>query len=141
TMVPEHFGMSRPAAVMEAVYTGTLDGQRMLELAPLVFKAASGGDEVARGLIAMLGDELVATATAAIRRLHLTRRAFDVILGGGIFRNGDGRLMSQVRGGITAVAPAASLKRLSAPPVLGAALMGLDSIRAGAAAKARLKRQ
>jgi N-acetylglucosamine kinase-like BadF-type ATPase len=126
---------------MEALYTEALDGQRMLELAPLVFKAAARGDGVARGLIAMLGDEVVATANAAIRRLRLTRRRFDVILGGGIFRSGDGLLMSQVSGGIKRVAPEASLTVLDVPPVLGAALLGLDAIRAGPAARARLKKE
>ena len=134
-LVPEHFHMPRPAAVMEALYVGRLDSQRMLELAPVVFRAAARGDDVARELIAGMADEIVATANAAIRRLRLTTRTFEVILGGGIFRSGDGRLLKRVRDGILFVAPHAELRRLTAPPVLGAALLGLDGLGAGAAAK------
>ena len=134
-LVPEHFHMPRPASVMEALYVGRLDGQRMLELAPVVFRAAARGDEVARELIASMADEIVATANAAIRRLHITGRTFEVILGGGIFRSGDGRLLKRVRDGVLLVAPHAELRRLAAPPVLGAALIGLDEARSGVAAK------
>ena len=71
-LVPQHFRMARPASVMEALYVGRLDGQRMLEdLAPVVFKAAGRGDAVARELIDELADEVVATANAAIRRLRI----------------------------------------------------------------------
>jgi N-acetylglucosamine kinase-like BadF-type ATPase len=138
TLVPEHFRMARPAAVMEALYVGRLDGQRLLEVAPIVFRAARRGDDVARGLIGMVADEVVATANAAIRRLRITTRTFEVILGGGLFRSGDGRLLARVRDGINEVAPRAVMRRLGAPPVLGAALMGLDATRAGAAARERL---
>jgi N-acetylglucosamine kinase-like BadF-type ATPase len=138
TLVPEHFHMARPASVMEALYVGRLDGQRLLEIAPIVFRAARRGDEVSRELIAMLADEVVATANAAIRRLHITARTFEVVLGGGIFRSGDGRLLTRVREGVQAVAPHAVMRRLDAPPVLGAALIALDATRAGAAARARV---
>jgi len=141
TLVAQHFGMKRPEAVMEALYTQALDPQRMLELAPIVFEAEARGDGESRRLITMLADEIVTTANAAIRRLRITRRPFDVVLGGGIFRSRDGLLMSRVREGITAVAPEAKLKRLDAPPVLGAALLGLDATKARPAAKERVKRE
>jgi len=81
-MVPAYFGMARPHAVMEAVYVGKLGSARLSELAPLVFKAAAAGDQVAQGLIAEMADEIVARANAAIRRLHLTRSEVYVVLGG-----------------------------------------------------------
>src|SRR4029077_18483333 len=99
-LVPEHFHMSRPAAVMEALYVGKLEERGLKDLAPVVFKAASHGDEVARGLIDELADEVVATANAAIRRLRIASRSFEVILGGGIFRSRDSRLLSRIRTGI-----------------------------------------
>lgn len=139
--VPAHFHMSRPAAVMEALYTGSLEEHRMLELPPVVFRAAGRGDPVSRELIAMLADEVVATANAAIRRLHLTRRPFDVVLGGGIFAGGDGAFMDRVRRGIASVAPAAEMHSLDAPPVVGAALLGLEAMRAGPAARARVAKE
>lgn len=140
-LVPQRFGMARPAAVMEAVYLGSLDAHRLLDLAPVVFTAAAHGDQVSRGLIAAMAAEIVATANATVRRLHLAGKEFEVILGGGIFRSHDGMFMRDVRDGILAVAPKAELRRLDVPPVVGAALIGLDELRAGAAAKKRVTEQ
>lgn len=137
--VPAYFDMPRPTAVMEAVYVGSMDPDRLSELAPLVFKAAAEGDRVARQMLDEMADEIVVTAAAAIRRLHVTTRDVHVVLGGGVFRSRDSRLMARIRTGIAAVAPKAEIRRLEAPPVLGAALIGLDQIRAGPAAEKRLR--
>ena len=85
--------------------------------------------------------EIVATANAAIRRLRLTRLAFDVVLGGGIFRARDRDFVARVRDGVNGVAPAATMTRLEAPPVVGAALLALDAIGAKPAAKERLRNE
>lgn len=138
-LVPAHFKMARPTAVMEAIYVGRIDYGRARELPPLVFDAARHGDQVARGLIDEMADEIVATAAAAIRRLHVVNREVDVILGGGIFRSKDERFLSRVQTGIVAAAPRADVRRLEAPPVLGAALLGLDAVRAPRSAQARLR--
>ena len=137
--VPAYFDMSRPTAVMEAVYVGRLDADRLSELAPLVFRAAADDDRVARQMLDEMADEIVVTVAAAIRRLHVTTRDVHVVLGGGLFRSRDSRLMSRIRAGIAGVAPKAEIRRLEAPPVLGAALIGLDDIKAGPAAEARLR--
>src|SRR6059058_5949713 len=47
-VVPAYFGMTRPTAVMEAVYVGKLSDSRLNEVAPLVFKAAAEKDRVAQ---------------------------------------------------------------------------------------------
>jgi N-acetylglucosamine kinase-like BadF-type ATPase len=132
--------MSSPAAVMEAIYVGRLDARELLNLPPLVFTAASGGDRVAQQMLDEVADEVVGMATATIRRLRLASRAVEVILGGGIFRSEDGSFGDRIRDGIRRVAPSARIKRLEAPPVLGAALMGLDELHAPASARARLRR-
>lgn len=139
-LVSAHFDMRGPTAIMEAVYLGKLDQGRLSELAPLVFEAAAQGDEVARGLIDELADEVVATANAAIKRLRVTKRDVEVILGGGVFRSNDRRLLNRIRIGIASVAPHAVIRKLEAPPVLGAALIGLDEVRATHPARARLRR-
>jgi N-acetylglucosamine kinase-like BadF-type ATPase len=138
-LVPAHFKMSSPTAVMEAVYLGGLDQGRLSALSPIVFAAAGQGDSVAQGLIDDMADEVVATANAAIRRLHVTKRDVDVVLGGGVFRSNDARLFERIAAGIAAVAPKAAIRRLEAPPVLGAALIGLDEVHAGPQARARLR--
>jgi N-acetylglucosamine kinase-like BadF-type ATPase len=138
--VSAHFGMARPTAVMEAIYVGRLHNDRLSELAPVVLKAASGGDAVARDLVDQMVEEIVVTANAAIKRLRLTRRDVHVVLGGGVLRAMDARLIARITQGIRLVAPAAVIMQLEAPPVLGAALIGLDEVGASEAARDRLRR-
>ena len=52
----------------------------------------------------------------------------------------DARLVEQIAQGIRRVAPAAMIMQLEAPPVLGAALIGLDEVGASEAARDRLRR-
>jgi hypothetical protein len=56
-----------------------------------------------------------------------------------VLRAGDKRLLDRVRAGIAAQAPKADIRRLEAPPVLGAALIGLDELHAPSAARVRLR--
>ena len=94
---------------------------------------------MAGGIIDALADEVVAMVVSAIRRLHLTRRDVEVVLGGGIVRSGDGRFHGRIEAGILATAPAARISMLHAPPVVGAALLGLDLLTAGASAQRNVR--
>jgi N-acetylglucosamine kinase-like BadF-type ATPase len=139
-LVPDHFGLRRPRQVLEALYLGRIDEARIAELAPVVFRAATGGDPIARSIVDRQADEVVVLASTAIKRLHMSALDVDVVLGGGIFRNEDDAFFARIDEGLHAVAPAARTHVLTAPPVLGAALMGLDHIGAGPAAQRRLRR-
>lgn len=127
-LVPRHFGLAHPAAVTRAMYTGRIRERRVAELSPVVFAAATAGDPVARSIVDRLATELVAMARALIRRLHLSRLDPDVVLGGGVFRTNDKAFFDAIADGIAEVAPGARLVRLAAPPVVGAALIGLDRL-------------
>jgi len=140
SLVPEYFGMTRPTALMEAIYTGRLHSDRLSELSPVAMKAAASGDAVARELIDQMVEEIVVTANAAIRRLRLTRRDVHVVLGGGVLRAMDASLIARITEGIRRAAPAAVIMQLAAPPVLGAALIGLDQVGASEAARSRLRK-
>ena len=135
-LVPRHFGYASPGALVRALYTGRVAEERLGELSPIVFEAAVAGDDVARGIVDRLADELVAMATALIRRLRLTRLDPDVVLAGSVFRAEDPAFHSRVRDGVLAVAPAARIVRLVAPPVLGSALLGLEQLRGGPVSEA-----
>lgn len=139
--VPAHFGLARPLSLTKALYGGRIDEWRLLELSPTVFVAAAEGDEVARAIIDRLADELAAMAIAIIRRLHLTRTDVDVVLAGGVFRSNDARLLDRLDGLVHRVAPAAHLIPLEAPPLLGAALLGVEELAGGPspAAERRLR--
>ncbi len=126
--VPAHFGVARPRSLTAAMYRGDIAFLRHHEIAPLVFAAAGQGDAVARAIVDRQADEVVAWAGAAITRLNLRRRDPDVVLAGSVFRVEDPLFYARIGAGLAAVAPAAHVSRLGAPPVLGAALLGLDRL-------------
>jgi N-acetylglucosamine kinase-like BadF-type ATPase len=137
--VPAFFGMRRPIDVTTALYHRQLSDRRLRDLSPVVFAAAAEGDAVARAILDRLGDELAVMATAIIRRLHLTRRDVDVVLAGGLFEARDDALVARIAASVQAVAPAALVRPLARPPVLGALLLALDAAGGSAEAKLRLR--
>jgi N-acetylglucosamine kinase-like BadF-type ATPase len=138
-LVPAHFGLPDPEAVLSAVYTGALDYGRLFELARVCLDAAAGGDAAAARATGLLADEVVAMANAIIGRLGVAGDAVEVVLGGGVFDSAYAAFTAQVEAGVVALAPKARFRRLEAPPVLGAALLGLDAIGATAGSEPNLR--
>ena len=136
--VPRHFGLDLPSTVAEEIHAGRLAQRRMIELAPVVF-AEAGADDVAAGIVDRLADEIVALARATLVRLGLERSAVEVVLGGGLLRSGDERLHAAVADGLARVGPAIGIRTTGAPPVVGAALHGLDRLGASESAKERVR--
>jgi N-acetylglucosamine kinase-like BadF-type ATPase len=137
--VPAHFALPDAEAVITAIYTGALPYGRLFELARVLLDAATEGDAPSREAANILADEVATLAGAAITRLRVQETAVEVVLGGGIFDTLDTEFHARVAEGIHAVAGKAVLLRLSAPPVLGAALLGLDALGADEEVKARLR--
>ena len=129
--VPAHFGLKSPPALTKALYLEQIPETAIPFLAPVIFRTAQEGDAIARSIIDRLADELAGMATALIRRLRLGRLDPEVVLAGGVFKTDDEPFLSRLEAAIRAVAPNAQLRRLHAPPVLGAALVGLDRLAAG----------
>ncbi len=125
--VPAALGTPDAEAALTGIYTGTLPYNRLFELARVLLDAAAEGDAPARAAADMLADEIAAFVRAAVVRLDLHDEAVEVVLGGGIFETTDVAFHARVAAGVRAAAPRAVLVRLSAPPVLGAALIGLDA--------------
>jgi len=140
-LVPQTVGLRRPIDVTRAMYDGRMSQRRLEELSPLVFRTAAEGDAVARSIVDRLADELAVMAIAIARRLRVASREVDVVLTGGVFRTEEpgfyARLGERLAGGL----PRAQVHRLTARPVLGAALLGLDALGAarGGAAERRLR--
>ncbi|HEX4433555.1 MAG TPA: BadF/BadG/BcrA/BcrD ATPase family protein [Acidimicrobiales bacterium] len=137
--VPAQLGTTDAEAALTGVYSGTLPYNRLFELARVLLDAAADGDAPAREAADFLADEIGAFVRAAVVRLDLQDEAVEVVLGGGIFDTADAAFHARVAAGIHASAPRATLVRLDAPPVLGAALIGLDAAGAPAEAKAALR--
>lgn len=136
-VVPAYFGLTRPHDLMEALHSGRISRARLVELPPVVFAAAAAGDRVAAAIVARQADEVVTMAVTALRGLDLVAHDdLDVVLGGGIFRNGHDGFLPRIADGIGAVAPGAQVRVVRDPPVVGAVLLGLDRLGAPASALA-----
>jgi hypothetical protein len=105
----------------------------------VLLDAAADGDLLARQAADTLADEVVAFIRAAVARLDLQDEPVEVVLGGGVFDTKDVAFHERVAAGVHDVSPRAVLVRLDAPPVLGAALIGLDAIGAPATALAAVR--
>ena len=136
--VPGHFGLGTPGELVEAIHLGAIAQRRIIELPPVVFDAA-GSDPVAAGIVDRLAAEVLALVRAAIERLELEdAAAVEVLLGGGMFRTADGRLLGAIETGLGA---GVELRVTSSEPIVGAALLGLDDLGAGPEALARARRE
>jgi N-acetylglucosamine kinase-like BadF-type ATPase len=136
--VPEHFGLATPNELAEAIHVKTIPVRRVLELPPLVF-AEAARDPVAAGIVNRLAGEVVALARAALTRLELTNEPVEVLLGGGLLRNGDGAVHAAIAAGLREVSRSVTVRPTVSPPVVGAALLGLDELGADADAQKRLR--
>jgi N-acetylglucosamine kinase-like BadF-type ATPase len=128
TAVAAHFGMASVEEVTLGFHFGTLPEQRIHELAPLLFDVSESGDAVAGAVVDRMGDEVVAMAMVALRRLDLLATPTEVVLGGGVLRGRDRRLMARIEEGFRTAGVQAELVVVGAPPVVGAALLGLDEL-------------
>jgi N-acetylglucosamine kinase-like BadF-type ATPase len=95
--------------------------------APLVFQVAAEGDAVARETIRWAGRELGKLANGIIRQLGFETLDFEVVLAGSMY-NGGPMLIDALRETIHDVAPGARLVRLTAPPVVGGVLLGMEQV-------------
>ncbi len=139
--LPPLLGARRPVDIALGIEARRIDHERIRDLAPAVFEAARDGDAEARKIVDHLADELATMAVAAIRRLRLVRTPTPVVLGGAVFSADDPAFLQRFRDKLAAAAPRATVHRLEAPPVLGAALLALDEIGAPAAAQERLRNE
>lgn len=130
----EQLGVASVPALIEDLHFGRRDSGELTALTPTVFEAARAGDAVATGLVDRQAEEIVAFARACVTRLGLTDRDIPIVLGGGIIRAGDDRLIGGITRGLALSAPRARLEILDSAPIVGAALLALD--RAGASAGA-----
>jgi hypothetical protein len=81
----------------------------------------------------------VAFARAVLTRLDLLDAEAPVILGGGMVRSDRGWLAGRVSARLAEHAPRASVRAVTAPPVLGAGLLALDELGSADGAQERLR--
>jgi N-acetylglucosamine kinase-like BadF-type ATPase len=128
--VMQHFGTATVVEVTAALHFGEMPRGRLHELVPVLFGVAAAGDEPARAVVKRQAVEVFLLARAAIDRLNLRDQSTDVVLGGGVLAARHPLLMVEMLRRFEAHAPRANLLMVDDPPVVGAALLGLDALGA-----------
>ena len=137
--LPAHFGLPSMYALIEALHLEHIGHDRRHELTPVLFATAAAGDRRARSLVTRLAEEVTVMATVALTRLDLLEEETPVLLGGGVLTAGHPLLDDTVRELLAARAPKADVRVVTASPVLGAVLLGLDRLGAPARAQERAR--
>lgn len=114
--------------LLRALYHEQIPHEALLDLVPLLFEAAEAGDEPSRELLIKMGAEVGLTANTFIRRCNLEDEDVEVVLGGGIFKGKGPLLLDTVKREIHAAYPRAKIIRPRYEPVVGAALLALETL-------------
>jgi len=94
--------------------------------APLVFRIAAEGDLTAQALVRWTGTELGNLAKAIMRQLDLRDDPFDLVLAGSYFK-GSPAIIEAFSASVAEHTNSARLVHLSAPPVIGGVLLGMET--------------
>ncbi|MFE5806436.1 N-acetylglucosamine kinase [Streptomyces sp. NPDC056491] len=137
--LPAHLGHDSMASLIEALHLGRVPRGRLHELTPVLFTVAAAGDPPALSLVHRQADEVVAMASVALGRLGLLEQEVPVVLGGSVLAAGHPQLNDRIAEGLAGRAPLARISVITAPPVLGAALLGLDALGSPSGAYERLR--
>ncbi|GAA4585131.1 BadF/BadG/BcrA/BcrD ATPase family protein [Planotetraspora phitsanulokensis] len=132
------FGTATVEQAVVGLHFGHLPIARLHALVPPLLVAARH-DAVARSLVERLADEVAVLGMVAMRRLDLLGGPCEVVLGGGVLTAGDDLLMSLIAERYADQAPHARLVVADVPPIVGAALLGLDRLGASAEARERVR--
>ena len=116
------------AELSQDLHTGRRTTAELAVLAPAVLAAARGGDATAIRVVDRQADEIVTFVTASLARLDLEDRPVPVVLGGGLIRSGDARLLDGVRRGLAERAPHTRAIIVDDPPIVGAAMLALEAM-------------
>ncbi|MFJ8711952.1 N-acetylglucosamine kinase [Streptomyces violaceus] len=137
--LPAHFGLPSMYALIEALHLGQVAQSRRHELTPVLFATAADGDTIARMIVDRQAEEVVSMAVVALTRLDLVDEPAPVLLGGGVLAAEHPQLNTMIHNLLADQAPKAIPQVVTASPVLGAALLGLDRVGAREGAQGRLR--
>jgi N-acetylglucosamine kinase-like BadF-type ATPase len=126
-LVLNYLEMPSEEALLNHLYQDKISNRKLLWLVPLLFEAAEAGDQPAIKLIIQLGEEVATTANALIKRFSMQGMDVEVGLAGGVFKGKGSLLIRTATRGIHRVAPKARIRKTRYEPVVGAALLALES--------------
>jgi N-acetylglucosamine kinase-like BadF-type ATPase len=139
--VPAAFGLASVAEVTESIHLGRIVYGDLALLAPVVFEQADNGDAIAGTLVDRQGREIAIMAISCLERLDLLEAEVPVVLGGGILANRHERLWTALESELRTRAPKAVISHVTVPPLIGAALLALESVGASRTVLARATRE
>jgi N-acetylglucosamine kinase-like BadF-type ATPase len=128
--IMKHFGTASVVEVTAAVHFDEMPRSRIHELVPVLLRVAAAGDGPARAVVERLAEEVFLLARAAYDRLKLRDQPTDVVLGGSVLAARHPLLIEGVSRRLAAHAAHVNLLVVDDPPVVGAALLGLDALGA-----------
>lgn len=137
--LPGHFGLGSMYELIEALHLGSLAQRRLHELVPVLFAVAAAGDPVAAALVERQAEEVALLAVVALERLGLLGEEAPVLLGGGVLAARHPLLNGRIEELLAERAPHARVSVVTAPPVLGAGLLGLDALGSAPEAHGKLR--
>ncbi len=133
--IMKHFGTASVVEVTAALHFDEMPRSRIHELVPVLLRVAASGDGPARAVVERLAEEVFLLARAAYDRLKLRDQPTDVVLGGSVLAARHPLLIEGVSRRLAAHAAHVNLLVVDDPPVVGAALLGLDALDASPDAK------
>ena len=126
-LVQDHFQLIEMKDLMHRIYVTGLSRAEVASLAPLVIRAAHGGDAVALNLIDQGAHDLAQMVRAVADRLHFTDGSSELALVGGLFKAGD-VVLSPLRVAIRTQIPGCQIVFAELPPASGAVLLALKDL-------------
>ena len=146
--VPAFYRLPSMHDVAVAFHLDKLGEDDLIRLPAVLFATAGAGDPVALRVVERQAGEIATMAATAIARLGLADAGagagadtgtIPVILGGGVLEAKNPLLTAAITRHLAARAPTAVIRIVDAPPVTGAALLGLDYLAAGPTAETTLR--
>lgn len=125
TMLTRLLCRARGLREISEIVLRPLGAPEVSSLFPFVLDAARRGDRVAARLLEEAGTDLAQLAAALVRRLGWKRRAFPVVLSGGVFRASE-RVRRSFARRLHRVAPRARVRQLQRPAVEGALMLARE---------------
>lgn len=121
----DHFGVKRFEELIEKIYECT-EKSRIASFAPVVVKASTFGDRIAKSILENAGMELAMLAFSVARKLRMVDSSFPVGCVGGVFRSG-AEVWRSFRRNVKRFLPKASVKRPNPTTIEGAIFLCLKN--------------
>lgn len=123
-----HFGCDTVDHLLHRHVTGDLPKPLIRQLPLLLEETALAGDVVSCALLDAFGRDITQYVVAGLRRFDMLWEKTEVVLSGSVFKCRAPQLTAAVQEVVLSSAPRAVIRESICEPVIGAALLALDSL-------------